>query len=169
MGKASFIGKCLKVQEAFVFAAPSEVLGAVKLYCVDLSGTMLARLDSDSATKPMNCWGVTVQDVWGILRATHRVLPMSLLSEPSPEVAVVARSSTASNIRLIRNTTGLDPSLATPGLVRDRLRDTKCVMSEPEEEIALELGRVLEERDRLQLAGLDITFITDYINDLAVD
>ena len=99
-----------------------------------------------------------------------------MLSGPSTEIDVVARvaasdarSTTASNNRLISILTGLDASLATPGQVRDRLRETECVMSEHEKETALELGRLLEERDMLQLAGQDITFINDYINDLAVN
>ena len=58
MRRGAFIGKCLEVQEAFAFAAPSEYLGAVRLYCGDLYGTVLARPDSAPATKLTNCWGV---------------------------------------------------------------------------------------------------------------
>ena len=47
---ASFIGCCLKVQEAFSFATLYDMLGATKLYCRDLSGGMLARLESPAAT-----------------------------------------------------------------------------------------------------------------------
>ena len=42
--RASFIGRCLEFQEAFSFATPGNTLGAVKLYCGDLYGGMLARL-----------------------------------------------------------------------------------------------------------------------------
>ena len=57
MRRWAFIGKCLEVQEAFSFAAPTEVLAAVKLFCGDLYGgmLMLARLDSDEATNLMTC------------------------------------------------------------------------------------------------------------------
>ena len=44
--RRAFSGKFLEVQEAFAFAAPAEILGAVKLYCGDLYGGMLARLVS---------------------------------------------------------------------------------------------------------------------------
>ena len=71
MRRGAFIGKTLKVQDAFSFAAPSEVLGAVKLYCGDLYGGMLARLDSAPARKLINRWGTTVEDVWGLARARH--------------------------------------------------------------------------------------------------
>ena len=55
MRRWAFTGKCLPFQEAFSFAAPAEVLAAVKLFCGDLYGGMLARLDSDEATNLMNC------------------------------------------------------------------------------------------------------------------
>ena len=51
MRRGAFIGKCLEVQEAFSFAALAEVLGAVNLYCGDLYGGMLARLDSRVSPK----------------------------------------------------------------------------------------------------------------------
>ena len=35
MRRGAFIGRYLEVQESFSFAAPSEVLGAIKLYCGD--------------------------------------------------------------------------------------------------------------------------------------
>ena len=55
MRRRAFIDKCLEVKEAFSFAVPSEVLGAIELYCGDLYGGMLARLDSPVASKLMNC------------------------------------------------------------------------------------------------------------------
>ena len=42
-----FIGRCLEVQESLSFAAPSDVLGAKKVYCGDLYGGMLTCLDSE--------------------------------------------------------------------------------------------------------------------------
>ena len=47
MRRGIFIGRCLEVQESLSFAAPSDVLGAIKLYCSDLYGGMLTRLDSE--------------------------------------------------------------------------------------------------------------------------
>ena len=138
MRRGAFIGKCLEVQEAFSFAAPTEVLAAIKLYCGDLYGGMLARLDSDEATKLMNCWGTAVKDVWGLHRATHRVYARwlgsghstiwedllsrwpkffrSLLNGPSPEAAVLARVAAAdrrtaiaaSNVVILAATAYLD-------------------------------------------------------------
>ena len=47
MRRGVFIGRCLEVQETLSFAASSDVLGAIKLYCGDLYGGMLTRLDSE--------------------------------------------------------------------------------------------------------------------------
>ena len=55
MRRGCFIGRCLEVQEAFHFATPDNTLAAVKLYCGDLYGGMLARLDSPAAVQLMNC------------------------------------------------------------------------------------------------------------------
>ena len=73
MRRGAFIGRSLEIQEAFSFAAPAEALAAVKLYCCDLYGGMLARLGGQPATQLMNCWGITVKDVWRVPRATHKV------------------------------------------------------------------------------------------------
>ena len=55
MRRGCFIGRCLEVQEAFHCATPDNTLAAVKLYCGDLYGGMLARLDSPAAVQLMNC------------------------------------------------------------------------------------------------------------------
>ena len=73
MLRGAYIGKSLEVQEAFGFAAPTEVLGAVKLYCGDLYGGMLSRMDSEPVKQLTNCWNTTVKDVWGVPRNTHTV------------------------------------------------------------------------------------------------
>ena len=36
MRRGAVVGKCMEVQETFSFAAPAEVLGAIKLYCGNL-------------------------------------------------------------------------------------------------------------------------------------
>ena len=61
-----FIGHCLEVQESLSFAAPPDVLGAIKLYCRDCYGGMLTRLDGDQVACLTNCWNTAVKDVWGL-------------------------------------------------------------------------------------------------------
>ena len=198
MRRASFIGRCLEVQEAFSFATPDNTLGAVKLYCGDLYGGMLARLDGVAATQLMNCWGVTVKDVWDVPRATHRVYArwlagqhssfredllsrwvkfyQSLLTGPSLEVAVIARvaaedlrSNTGANNRLILKETGLNARTATSTQVRQELKKREEPMTEEEEVDALELTRLLEERTIMTEQDIDTRLINQQISHLCKD
>ena len=193
MRRGAFIGKCLEVQEAFSFAAPSEVLGAVKLYCGDLYGGMLARLDSPEAIKLMNCWGTCVKDVWRLHRATHSVYARwlgsghtsiredllsrwpkffrSLLNGPLPEVAVLARvaaadrrTATAANNAVILAATGLSAWTATADQVRAELRSREPEMTDDETTTAEMLLEALQQRASLYNQCADTTVITARIN-----
>ena len=194
MRRGAFIGRCLEVQEAFAFATPSDVLGAIKLYCGDLYGGMLARLDSAPALQLTNCWSTAVKDVWGLPRSTHTVharwlssghsslredllcrwpkFLRSLLTGPSPEAAVVARmaasnarSTTAANNRLILDCTQQSAWTATPGQVRAALRAQEA-MTEQQLETAAQLGQALQDRDRLYRVGQDTTAVQQRIEEI---
>ena len=71
MKRGSLICKSLEVRDSFGFAAPTQVLGAIKLFASDLYGGMLLRLDSEEALQVTRCWHTCVKDVWGLSRATH--------------------------------------------------------------------------------------------------
>ena len=49
MKRGSLICKSLEVRDSFGFAAPTQVLGAIKLFAFDLYGGMLWRPDSEEA------------------------------------------------------------------------------------------------------------------------
>ena len=169
MKRGSFIGRSLEVRESFAFAAPTQVLGAVKLFASDLYGGMLWRLDDEPALQVTRCWHTCVKDVWGVSRATHTAtvrwlsIPhtslredllarwvkyfQSCLRSASPEVCVIARiaagdlrTTTGANNKLISDL-GLDPSSATPAMVREAARAAEPV--ESEEQMA-KLGLLLE-------------------------
>ena len=76
-----FIGHCLEVQESLSFAAPLDVLGAIKLYCGDLYGGILTCLDIEQVALLTNSWNTAVKDVWGLPRSTHRVYTKWLSSD----------------------------------------------------------------------------------------
>ena len=193
MRRGAFIGKNLEVQDAFSFAAPTEVLGAVKLYCGDLYGGMLARLDGVPASKLMNCWGRTVKDVWGLPPATHSVYARwlssghssirqdllsrwpkffrSLLSGPSPEAATLARvaaadrrSTTAANNALITAATGLSAWTATAEQIQAKLQRREVAMTPEELSTAEYLLELLQTRAEMSLQCDDTTSITAHIN-----
>ena len=186
------------MQESFSFATPSEVLGAIKLYCSDLYGGMLACLDGAPAWQLTNCWNTAVKDVWGLPRSTHTVFTRwlsaghtslredlaarwpkffrSLITGPSPEVAVVARlaaadarSTTAANNRYIYNSAGTSAWVATAAKVREGMRQQEVKMSEDEMRMANWLAGALEDRAQLTANGLDTTIITNHINHACAD
>ena len=172
---------------AFGFAAPTEVLGAVKLYCGDLYGGMLARMDSEPVRQLTNCWNTTIKDVWGVPRNTHTVFTRwlagghtslqddllarwpkfyrSLLTGPSPEAAVVARmaaadarSTTAANNRLVQECCGRPALVATTAEVRAALAE-QHVMTDEEQTAATQLTWHLQDRERARLQGQDTSTI----------
>ena len=171
--RGSYIGKSLEVMDSFNFAAPSEVLGAIKLFASDLYGGMLWRLNSLEAEEVGCCWNTMVKDVWGLSRATHTYIVrwlsgphsslmedllarwvkyyQSCLSSPSPEVSIVARiaagdirTTTGANNRIITEL-GLDPRTASPAEVRLKYRES--LPKETEEQMA-KLGLLLELLER---------------------
>ena len=193
MKRGALIGRCLEVQEAFSFAAPAEVLGAVKLYCGDLYGGMLTRMDSGPVRQLTNCWNTCVKDVWGVPRNTHTVFTRwlagghsslkddllarwpkffrSLLTGPSPEATVVARmaaadvrSTTVANNRMVEECCGRPALVATVVEVRAAGYE----MTEEERVAATRLTWELEDRDRARLQGLDTTSIQTRIDDIWV-
>ena len=177
MKRGSFIGRSMEVMDSFAFAAPTQILGAVKLFVSDLYGGMLWRLDSQPAQQLMRCWNTCVRDAWGVSRATHTATVrwlssphsslredllarwvkyyQSLLSSDSPEVATIARiaaadlrTTTGANNRLIVDL-GLSPSTATPAEVREKLREAEP--TETEEQM-VRLGLLME---LLERRGMD--------------
>jgi hypothetical protein len=194
MRRGALIGRCLEVQEAFAFAGPSEVLTAIKVYCGDLYGYILARLDSDVVKQMYTCWLVAVKDVWGLTRATHtanaRYLSRghsslredllarwprfyrSLLTGPSAEVAAVAqlasadaRSTTAANNRLIFKLTGNHALVATADQVRRAVRSEEAI-TEPELATAQQLEKAIEDRWLLQNMDMDCTDVQRLIDEI---
>jgi hypothetical protein len=175
--RGALIGRYLDVQDAFGFASPNDVLAAIKLYCSDLDGGLLA---SDPIRKLCNCWFRAVKTVWDLPLHTHtanaRFLSdghssirhdlimrwprffQSMLTGPSMEVAVVAsmaaadaRTSAAANNRLIRDLTGIEARLVTPGQVRAAIK-AEVALSEDELRTAWSLLWALEDRERARKA-----------------
>ena len=153
---------------------------------------MLDRLAGPAAAQLMNCWGISVKNVWRVPQETHRVFArflgsgfttiredllsrwvkfyQSLLSGPSPEVAAAdQRTTTAENNRLVYSLTGLDARVATAAEVRTELRRRDPDMTEDEEKTAGLLCQALQARNCIWMEGLDTTGITTQIDNLCVN
>ena len=116
-----------------------EVLRAVKVFAADLYGSNLWRLRGSMAEQVYSAWNTCIKLAWHVPRATHTYFVERLLScdispiktdvlakyvnffsslrkSPSMEVSVLAnivardiRTTTGSNLALVREVTGLDP------------------------------------------------------------
>ena len=131
--------------------------------------------------------------MWEVPRSTHRIYArwlsgsvsslrenllsrwvkffQSLLSGPSPEVAVIARvaasdirSTTGANNKLILESTGLDAGVATSKQVRYMLHEREREMTEEEQAVVWELGQLLEDREIMKYQGLETMLISERIN-----
>ena len=134
---------------------------------------MHPNLGAKPAIQLANCWSTTIKDVWGVPCGMHRMLTrwlcqghttiredlftrwvnffQSLLTGPSPEVAVVARvaaadmrTTTARNNKLILDNTGLDVRVATPKQVLKEMRLRETEMTSAESHNARLIPRALE-------------------------
>ena len=137
--RATFISRSVEIRETFKFASPVEVLHAMKVYCSSFYGCMLWDLAGEGATQVFNSWNTGIRLTWSVPRATRTYLVQQVLSagltsakvdilaryrnffhglrqSPCYEVAVMAniagrdlRSNTGSNLRLVQDSSGLDP------------------------------------------------------------
>ena len=137
--RATFISRSVEIRETFKFASPVEVLHAMKVYCSSFYGCMLWDLAWEGATHVFNSWNTGTRLNWSVPRATRTYLVQQVLSagltsakvdilaryrnffhglrqSPCYEVAVMAniagrdlRSNTGSNLRLVQDSSGLEP------------------------------------------------------------
>ena len=137
--RAQFIDASVKIRETFYFAHPAEQIAATEKYCTAAYGSNLWDLGSSATRMMVNAWRTGHKLAWAVPRETHTYLVeevlapntpnlhasllhrftnffRGLVTSPSQEVMVVAllaardlRSSTGSNLALVKTMTGLDP------------------------------------------------------------
>ena len=184
--RASFISSSVEVRETFKFASPVEVLHALKVYCSSFYGCMLWDLAGEGATKVFNSWNIGVRLAWSVPRATRTYLAQQVLSagltsarvdilarygnffhglrqSPCYEVACMAniasrdlRSITGSNLRLVQDSSGLDPWLSTSSQLKKMLHQKEQVMVPMQDKWRVQyLGTLLAQRQELAYMGED--------------
>ena len=194
--RAQFIGKSTEIRETFGFAAPSEVLSAVKLYTCDLYGAMLWDLYGGMADKVYKAWNTCIKLAWHVPRSTHTYLLdhlldvglchirtdiltryckffKRLLNSASTEVRIMAnissrdiRSTTGSNIRNLEAETKLDLWSASPRQVRKVLEEKVVKVPDRDKWRIGFLGRLLTERGDSFYRGEEVQAITELIDSL---
>ena len=161
--RAQFIEKSVEVRNMFEWAAPTEVLHALKIYCSDLYGSMLWDLGGDKAAQIFSAWDTAVKLTWSCPRWTRTFLLQQVLSSDmtsartdilgrygkfcrglrtsvSQEIRVlfnfVARDLqcvTAKNLKLVGETAGLDPWTVAPVKLKEALQMNQLVSIPPQD------------------------------------
>ena len=136
--RAKFISRSVEVRSQFSFAAPPQILKAVRILACDAYGSMLWRLSSPSSSAFFNAYTSCIRRIYRLPVSTHTFLveghlaagitPLrnmvlgrypsffkKLFRGPSAEVAVMAevasrdaRTVTAGNMKLLNSLTKLD-------------------------------------------------------------
>ena len=137
--RAKFIQSAVETKEVFKWAAPAEILKAMKIYCNSFYGSSLWELEGEKAMQVYRAWSTAVKHVWGCPQWTRSFLMQqvlscgftsakveilsryvrffrSLLCSTSKEVRVLSRlyardvrSVTGKNLYYIAEITGLNP------------------------------------------------------------
>jgi hypothetical protein len=130
----------------FQWAAPAEVLQALKIYCSDFYGSMLWDLGGDKASQVYSAWDTAVKLTWSCPRWTRTFLLQQVLacSMRSARTDILGRygkfclglrtsvcqkvrvlfnfvsrdlqCTTAKNLKVVRDLAGLDPWTTGPRL-----------------------------------------------------
>ena len=146
--KVKFIDDSVEVRTMFKWAAPPDILKALKVYCSTFYGCMLWDLAGDKAIQVYNSWNTAVKLAWDCPRQTKTFLVQQVLScgissartdilarfvtffrglrtSASMEIRVLAnlmgrdfQSTTGRNLRAVSTASGLDPWLVSPCMVK---------------------------------------------------
>ena len=155
--RAQFIEKSVEVRKMFEWAAPADVLQAMKYYCSSFYGSMLWELGGVKASQVFSAWDTAVKLTWSCPRWTRTFLLQQVLycgltsartdilgrygkfcrglrTSVSMEIRVlfsyVARdlqSTTAKNIKLVGDTSGTDPWTVSPFKLKEGLNKKQVV------------------------------------------
>ena len=139
MKRAQFINSSVQIREQFKFAAPAEVLKAMKIHSTSFYGSSLWDLDGEKAKQVYSSWNQSIKLIWGcplwtrtyfvqqVLSCGHTSARVDILSRfvkffqslrvsASKEIQVLSRyiardirSVTGWNLQLVRDLTKLDP------------------------------------------------------------
>ena len=197
--RAEFISKSTEIRETFYFASPVEVLRAVKVFAGDFYGANLWQLSGSMADQVFHAWNTCIKLAWQVPRGTHtyfleRLLDCgishvrhdilaryvtffkSLRNSPSVEVSILAhivardaRTTTGSNLQLIRELCGLDPWSCSSGKVKEVLGNRLVHVPTQDLWRLSYLGKLLEQRGESYYQMGDTSELTELIDSICVN
>ena len=151
--RAKFISSSCEIREMFKFAAPLEIIKALKIYSSSFYGSSLWDLGGDKAKQVFSAWDTAVKLIWNCPQWTRSYILQqilycgqpsakveilsrylkffnSLLDSASHEVQVMARfaardvrTTTANNLRVLKDILGVSPWKRVPSDAKDTLVD----------------------------------------------
>ena len=192
--RAAFIASSVEVRNEFAFAAPTQVLKAVRILCCSAYGAVLWRLSSFEASSFFKAYSSCVRRIWQLPLDTYTYLveghlsdgvpPLrnmvlsrystfyqNMLRSPCSEVTVLAeliskdaRSTTAGNLAHVSAITGLNCSTAGKIEIKAALPITQ-VPDDQKWRLGL-LDSLLRERSTLLSEGQDAKCVISMISSL---
>ena len=185
------------VRNMFEWAAPAEVLLALKTYCSDYYGAMLWDLGGDKASMVYSAWDNAVKLTWSCPRWTRTFLLQQVLASGmrSARTEILGRygkfclglrtsvrvlfnnvsrdlqCTTAKNLKMVRDMSGLDPWTAVPWKLKEALFK-KQLVDIPQQDVwkvdylRSLLGQLQEAKQLVQQDRID--YIQDLIDTLVL-
>ena len=122
--RAKFIDQSVEVRNMFHWAAPADVLKALKIYCSSFYGAMLWNLMGEKASQVFSAWDTAVKLTWSCPRWTRSFLLQQVLScgDTSARTDILARygkfsrglrTSVSKEVRVLYNMVSRDMQTTT--------------------------------------------------------
>ena len=161
--RAQFINKSVEIRNMFHWAAPADVLRALKTYCSSFYGCLLWDLSGSKALQVYSAWDTCVKLTWGCPRWTRTFLLQQVLnsSETSARTDILSRygkfsknlresvskeirvlfnlvsrdlqTTTARNLRFVEDLSGTDVWTVSPGKLKQELDRNQFVDISPQD------------------------------------
>ena len=197
--RAAFVQSSVQIREQFKFAAPADIIKALKVHSNSFYGSNLWDLNGDKASQLYAAWNTTIKMVWncpiqtrtyflqqilycGYTSAKVDIISRyptffrSLLDSPGKELRVLSRlvsrdirSTTGGNLAFIRKTTGLNPWEAKGLGLKQRLCQSEMVQVLEEDKWRIPYLRKLLTFRRLSDDQETQTYIEELIQSLVVN
>ena len=157
--RAQFIDKSVEFRDMFHWAAPADVLKALKTYCSSFYGCMLWDLGGEKASQVYSAWDTATKLTWSCPRWTKTFLLQQVLTrdQTSAKTDILSRygkfckslrTSVSQEVRVLFNLVSRDLQTTTA-------RNMKFVMDKSETDVwTVSAGRLKQELHTNQLVDI---------------
>ena len=89
--RGNLIGKVNSRLQELHFVSPDVMMNLVHIYATAFYGSSLWELYSPEVTRIFSTWNVTVRNIFGLLRTTHRYFIEGVTGSPHPKTMIYSR------------------------------------------------------------------------------